>query len=597
MKKLIVLLLIISFTVLSQAQISKSVNITTSGTLSTTLTTTELSTVTNLTITGTINAIDFVTLRNNMPLLAVLDISAVTISAYSGYQGTAGLTSTQYPANTIPQNAFYDPITYKGKTTLTSVILPSSVTSIGIVAFDNCTELTGNLIIPNKVMTIGEGAFDGCYGLTGSLIIPNSVTSIGNDAFAGCNGLNGSLVISNSVTYIGEFAFAYCSGLTGSLIIPNTVSSIGGDAFVNCSGLTGDLIIPGSVTTIKDFSFQNCTGFSSVTIPNSVTSIGNGAFYSCSGLKGNLLIPNSVTAILFESFWGCTGLTSVTIGNGVTSIGGSAFDGCTNLGSLTIGSGVTTIGSSAFSNLSSISTFIVQNNNQNYSSLDGVLYNKNQTILIQYPVMKLGAYTLPNSVTSIGDFAFYNCTVLSGVTIPNSVVLIGSSSFYGCTGLTSLTIPNSVTSISNYAFNNCNGLTSIYANSSTPIDLSSTINAFYNILPFSCTLYVPVGSLSTYKKAYFWGNFLNIVETSTAAISTLTDVTVKLYPNPISDYFQVSGIEGQATITIRDLNGKTLLTKQVIDNENIPAISLPKGLYIIKITSTNGVLEKKIIKK
>ena len=191
------------------------------------------------------------------------------------------------------------------------------------------------------------------------------------------------------------------------------------------------------VTSIGDYAFYNCGGLTSVTIPNSVTSIGSHAFYYCSGLT-SVTIPNSVTSIGSHAFSYCRGLTSVTIGNSVASIGSSAFSYC---------NGLTEIN--------------VDENNSTYSSIDGVVFNKSQTELVCYPYGKQGAYVIPNSVTSIGDSAFWACSGLTSVTIPNSVTSIGNRAFSSCRGLTSIDIPNSVTSIGDYAFYYCRGLTSV----------------------------------------------------------------------------------------------------------------------------------------
>ena len=190
---------------------------------------------------------------------------------------------------------------------LTSVTIPTSVTSIGGYAFVNCTGLT-SVTIPNSVTSIGGYAFENCSGLT-SVTIPNSVTSIGEGAFQECSSLT-SVTIPNSVTSIGIYAFQYCSGLT-FVSIGNSVTSIGNDTFNGCSSLT------------------------SVTIGNSVTSIGDYAFYQCSGLT-SVTIPNSVTSIGNDTFNGCSGLTSITIGNSVTSIGDNAFNGCWGITSVKV---------------------------------------------------------------------------------------------------------------------------------------------------------------------------------------------------------------------------------------------------------------------
>ena len=176
---------------------------------------------------------------------------------------------------------------------------------------------------------LGRGAFWGCSGLT-SLTLPSGVTSIGNSAFSGCSGLT-SLTIPSGVTSIGDWAFQDCSGLT-SLTLPSSVTSIGRCTFYGCSGLTS-LTIPSSVTSIGWCTFYGCSGLTSLTIPSSVTSIDNSAFSGCSGLT-SLTIPSSVTSIGESAFEGCSGLTSLTIPSSVTSIGRAAFAGCSGLTSI-----------------------------------------------------------------------------------------------------------------------------------------------------------------------------------------------------------------------------------------------------------------------
>ena len=198
---------------------------------------------------------------------------------------------------------------------------------------DENTEIK-DLVIPNSVTSIGVSAFYGCSGLT-SVTIPNSVTSIYGSAFAGCSGLK-KVIVSDIAAWCGikfgdnplhDAHHLYSDENTEikDLVIPNSVTSIESSAFSGCSGLTS-VTIPNSVTSIGDGAFEYCSGLTSIVIPNSVTSIGDYAFSGCSGLT-SITIPNSVTSIGKMAFSDCSGLTSVTIPNSVTSIGGGAFSG------------------------------------------------------------------------------------------------------------------------------------------------------------------------------------------------------------------------------------------------------------------------------
>ena len=443
--------------------------------------------LTSVTIPDSVTSIGERAFQGCESLTSVTIPDSVTIIGGEAFFGCTSLTSVTIPdsVTSIDQYAFYK------CESLTSVTIPGSVTSIGVGAFAYCKSLT-SVTIPNSVTSINYEAFRSCESLT-SVTIPDSVTSIDMSAFWGCSSLT-SVTIPDSVTSIGKQAFLDCTSLT-SVTIPDSVTSIGDSAFCNCKSLTS-VTIPDSVTSIGELAFSRCESLTSVTIPDSVTRIGWGAFSNCAALtgirvaegnshyasdasgvlfskdkatlvqcpgafSGSYAIPNSVTSIGDYAFSGCSSLTSVTIPDSVTSIGDDAFSDCESLISVTIPDSVTSIGNCAFASCTSLTGIWVAEGNSHYASdASGVLFNKGMHTLVQCPGA-FAAYTIPDSVTRIGERAFYYCTSLTSVTIPNSVRSIGKWAFRGCSSLTSVTIPNSVTSIDDGTFASCTSLTSV----------------------------------------------------------------------------------------------------------------------------------------
>lgn len=402
-----------------------------------------LKTITNLKLTGTIDARDFKTMRDDMPLLAVLDLSGTTVLAYTGTLGTNGSISIDYPANGIPDHAFLN--TMGGKFSLISVLLPSSITSIGYGSFMMCRDLT-SAPIPSSVTTIGTFAFYEC-----------PITSIN---------------LTSSLTSIGVFAFARCK-IGAPVTIPSSVYSIGDGAFEE---LKYDFTV--DIDNLN-YSSQNGVLFDK----NKTTLI------QCPTLKtGNYIIPSTVTSLSWIAFESCSKLSSIAIPASLTArISDYAFEACSGL-------------------------ITVESGNPNYSGIGGVLFNKDQTILIHFPDSKTGDYQIPTTVTAIQDWAFSQCYKLTSLTIPSSIISIGVAAFERCNSLTTINIPSSVTSIGDGAFNSCTGLTSIYVNIVTPIILDPNYNNFYGVDIESCVLYVPYGSKAAYQAANQWQDFKNIVE-------------------------------------------------------------------------------------
>ena len=254
-----------------------------------------------------------------------------------------------------------------------------------------------------------------------------------------------------------------------SAVIGDCVTSIDSSAFNGCSSLTSCTIGSG-VTSIGVNAFASCSSLLSIVIPNSVTSIGDYTFGSCSSLT-SCIIGSGVTSLGFSTFASCSGLTSIDIPDSVTSISAYAFAFCTSLSSCTIGSGVTSIGMYAFEYCSSLTSC-----------------------------------TIGSGITSIGNSAFYNCSGLTSIDIPDSVTSIGNYAFRECTSLASIDIPSGVTNIGSNAFYNCSGLTSITVEATTPPTLTNS-SSFNNT---TCPIYVPAGSVDTYKSA--WSQYADRIQ-------------------------------------------------------------------------------------
>ena len=275
---------------------------------------------------------------------------------------------------------------------------------LGYSVFKGCSVLT-SVTIPSSVTSIGGSAFEGCSGLT-SITIPSSVTWIGGAAFEGCSGLT-SITIPSSVTEIGGAAFEGCSGLT-SITIPSSVTEIGGAAFKGCSGLT-NLTIPSSVTSIERSAFEGCSGLTSLTIPSSVTSIGKSAFKGCSGLT-SLIIPSSVTSIGSYVFENCSGLTSITIPSSVTEIGGTAFKGCSSLVNL---------------------YYKIDEKIETYLRYGHLYINVECGIEYYLNDKKITSVAIPSTITELGRYAFQNCRDLTSVYVSWQFPIPTGSAFYG----------------------------------------------------------------------------------------------------------------------------------------------------------------------
>ncbi len=384
---------------------SKTVEVSTSGTLINLLTSTELGTITNLTLTGNIDARDFKTMRDLIPLIEI-DLSEVTIAEYTGTEGTAGTGNITYPANQVPQNAFYNKM------------------SLAVIS------------IPSSAQTIGRSAFNNCDGLTQVTFRANS-----------------------QLTTIGYLSFAFCDKLT-------------------------EIQIPSNVTMLDYGAFRQCSVLVTCNLPESVKTLGNAAFYQCYELK-NISLPPLVESIGEFAFYSCEKILNFNIPASTSSIGEGVFIAATGY-------------------------IVVDENNPGYSSLNGVLYDKNKTQLIYCPPTTSGDFVIPKTVSTIAVDAFYNCSDLTAIDIPDGLIKLEDWAFENCTGLTNLSLPQTLTSIGSYSFYNCSGLTTLFVKNPTPVDLSSQIDVFFGIDKSTCKLLVPTGSESLYATAGQWKDFSRI---------------------------------------------------------------------------------------
>ena len=265
------------------------------------------------------------------------------------------------------------------------------------------------------------------------------------------------VAIEDGVTSIGDYAFLYCSDIV-HCSIPDSVTSIGESAFYYCRSLT-NIRIPARVTEIKSETFYDCSSLTTVTIGENsqLSNIANYAFFNCHALSG-IVIPDNVTHIGTYAFDACSSLVTVTIGENsrLTSISWSAFLNCTSLTGFYVPAGANDVAASAFDGCSSLTDITVAQNNTTYCSVDGVLYNKDKTEIIRYPIGKTASsYTVADGTETIGNGAFDSCSHLESIRIPDGATIIGECAFLGCTALVEIDLPNSLYVIDESAFSNC----------------------------------------------------------------------------------------------------------------------------------------------
>ena len=460
-----------------------------------------------------------------LSLLALL--GSTTLHAYNAYIGGIYYNLEAYTSTaTVTYNSSNK---YTGDVTIPATVKSGettyNVTSVGYWAFGNCSDLT-SITIPNSVTSIGNFAFENCSGLT-SITIPNSVTSIGSSAFSGCSSLTSIQVETGNTTYDSrDNCNAIIKTATNTLIagcqnttIPNSVTSIGADAFFGCTNMTS-ITIPESVTSIGSSAFEGCSRLTSFTIPNVLTTISPGTFRDCSGLT-SIIIPESVTSISWGAFTDCSSLADITFPSNLSYIDFSADDG---------------------------SVFV----------FDGTAWYNNQ----------------PDGMVYAGNVAYRykgSMPANTNITLRDGTLGIGAGAFEYNGNLSSITIPASVTTIGDYAFYGCSGLTSVVSKIKEPFNLRA--GAFEGISS-NCVLTVPKGKISAYNDAGWTESVFQggVVEETEVEIGPSGYATYSSTRD--LDFSGVSGLRAYIASGFSPSTGRLVLTRV----DEVPA---GEGLYIV----------------
>jgi len=383
---------------------------------------------------------------------------SVTINRYIGPGGEVIIPDSiaDLPVTRIENAAFS---WFPNRENLTSVVVPDSVTSIGLSAFQFCSHLT-NAVIGNRVSSIDASAFGGCTNLS-NLVLGNGLTSIGVWCFSNCVSLT-SVSIPDAVTNIGQLAFVGCSNLT-NVNIPRNVASLGEPldfmAFRDCFNLSAINVDPFNVTfsSLDGVLYDKYRTFlilcpprkeGSFVVPESVGSIGISAFFRCEGLT-SISVGNSVTNIADYAFHFCSGLTNLTLGTNVTFIGAYGLGSCSNLTTVRIPDSVMRVRGYAFDSCVSLTNVILSSH---LTLVEGSTFSH---------CISLASITIPDSVTYIGPSAFWGCSNLASAAIGQSVTNIDDFAFVSCHNLKSVTLPDSVIRVGVAAFSRLGGLTNV----------------------------------------------------------------------------------------------------------------------------------------
>lgn len=550
MKKTHLLLFVFCFSGIVSAQLSKTVDITAGG-LSSALTSTEKSTVTELIITGSMNSNDFYQIRNYMPLLSKLDMSAVNVANRvinsSAFESKSSFVEVKLPSNlkSIDDYAFYN------CSNLKSINLPDSLEYIRYAAFHQCFELSVDLVFPPKVRSIDNYAFYRCYNLK-SLVLPDSLRTLGSYTFQECRLLNGHLVIPSMVSSMGYNTFYGTKYISAKLLttVPPSIYTggsfsmgpiaifyvlpeaktafrndtrwnpyiiIGGDSPVKVTvdlttaGTLGEMTLQ-QVEYLKDVNELTVSGLLnaadmtllknnfpdliSLNLKNTnVTDIPTSQFQNRYYLR-NVILPDSLLTIGTQAFYQCNDLQEIEIPRKVKVINDNTFYECHELKKAIIPPTITNIRYQAFGYNHLLTDVVLP---------DSLVEIANYAFQSCY---QLDSIDIPSKVTNISYAAFNECTSLRYVKFPDKLISIRNYAFQSCP-IDTLILPTTLQTIESYAFANNSKMKHIVCQQPTPPVLSG--DPFNNVVKTTCTLEVPFWSMNMYKQSPIWTNFATIL--------------------------------------------------------------------------------------
>lgn len=410
--------------------------------------------------------------------------------AYSAFENCSSLKKAELSKNIscIPDSIFF------GCSSLESIKIPDGVKEIGYNAFRNCTALK-TVSIPESVTFLGNSCFNECTSLD-SVKIPSNVNTIESYCFSGCSSLK-SITVPNKVTELNNGIFNDCTSLA-NITLPDSIELIGTNVIkntaysnnvnnwtneflyidnylfdVNVDSLHGKITLKNGIKAIAGYAFASGnnkeafdeeaknTTVTEVVLPNTLKFIGYECFKSCTSIN-NMIIPDSVTYIDDCAFAGCSSLKNIVIPSSVKVLGYGVFSDCESLLNVTINASVDSISSDTFTGCNNMESVNVNADNKSLSSENGVLFNKNKTILLYYPVNRdADSYTIPDSVEIISDNAFKGANNLKSISMSDNVTDIYYGAFSNCKKLENIRLSENITKLLGKTFSNCPQLKSI----------------------------------------------------------------------------------------------------------------------------------------